>query len=299
MNDQRIVIVCFAGREVNMEVQWPSIARLLDLYPNATFEAWNLTRNESDNAYVRGLGAKHERVMVRNDLWPGDNDWPIGCRKKLKRPKWCGCKDCRPAPYEAVYAWYAERPAYSNAVFMKVDDDLLWLQTGTYAHVLEELAEHPHAVISACVVNNVVSAKHTPELRELIEGKFSPATERDWFMLHVDPEFARVSHDWLLDRGGSVDGPRESVRALPGERPSINCISFTWPTMVRMAKVMGDPLFRRMGDEGTVCQNFLPRIVTSFQAAHLQFGPQRLGLPESEWDAIRQRYAEFGKEYLP
>lgn len=299
MTDRKIVVFTFAGRQENMEVQAPFLRRLLDTYPGLTVEHWDLTRNDDDHAYVQSLHDPDGRVIVRSDFWPGHNDWPVGCRKRIKRARKCGCKDCRPAPFEKPYAWYAER-GEPETVYTKLDDDVLFIETERYGDVLATLDDHPNAVVSANVVNNVVSAKHSPVLRERVEARFSPVTQYDWFMLHTLPEFAQVCHDWFLDdwRPWTAPSPRNVVRVLPGERVSINCISFTHETLVRMAAAMSQLAFRKIGDEGTVGTNFLPRIVRSFTVAHLQFGPQRVGLPESVWDDYRAKYAEVGREYL-
>lgn len=301
MSDQRVIFIVFAGRECNMEVARPFFDRLLRDYPRAELHLWDLTRQESDHAYVQSRHDPENRTFVFSDLWPGDNTWPANlCRKRLRRPRRCECRDCRPAPYEKVYHWYAERPEYADAVLCKTDDDVLFFETDRFGDVLESLAEHPNAVVSANVINNVVSAKHSPHLRGLIAERFNPESQRGWFDLHALPEFATLCHDWFLFgwRDLTAPSPREIVRTVPGERISINFIAFTYPTLQRMSAAMRNNAFKRIGDEGTVDQNFLPRIVRSFTVCHLQFGPQRVGLPEETWDEYRRRYAEVRDEYL-
>jgi hypothetical protein len=302
MTDRRIVFALFAGRQVNMEVALPYYAELLDLYPRAELDIFDLTRNDEDHAYVQSLHDPEAGITVRSDLYLGANDWPIGCRKRAARPRWCGCKECRPAPFEKVYAWYAERPEYADAVIVKVDDDVLFLETGGFDAMLDELDAHQNAVVSACAVNNVVSAKHTPDLRKRIEAMHDPAvpmTQKVWFDLHADADFARASHDWFLANWQDhLDSVRTPTRALPGERPSINCIAFTYPTLLRMVATMARPRFARLGDEGTVCQNFLPRIARGFTVCHLYFGPQRVTMGDDELDEYRAAYVKVRQEYL-
>lgn len=292
MFDQRIVFFLFAGREPNLRTQWPSLARLLELHPGAEIHYWDLTRNDEDHAYVQTLHDPENRVHVRSELWT-HNDWPIGCRKRAKRPRWCGCRDCRPAPYEKVYAAYAADPSYAGAVFTKLDDDVVWLASEFYGDVLGILDEHPNAVVSGNVINNVVCAKHTPGLREILEDAFDVSTQREWFDLHADADFARLSHAWFLREAPDMDvlALEREIRALPGERPSINCVSFTHPTLQRLSAVMNGRRFAKMGDEGSICQNFLPRIAPRFQAAHLYFGPQRVHMSDDELDDLRRQYA--------
>lgn len=287
MNDQRIILFVFAGREANLRTQRPSLDRLLAIHPRAEVHYFDMTRNDEDHAYVQTLHDPANRVHVRSELYE-PNDWPIGCRKKLRRPRWCGCRDCKPGQYEKVYALYAADESYADAILTKLDDDLVWFAAEHYGDVLSILAEHPNAVVSGNVVNNVVCAKHTPGLRGVIEHVFSPESQRDWFDLHADADFARISHEWFLRNGRP--GDVRDVRSLPGERPSINCVSFTHATMKRLAATMANPKFAKMGDEGSICQNFLPRIALRFVGAHLYFGPQRVNMTDAELDDLRAAY---------
>lgn len=297
----RLTIFCFAGREENLRVQLPLVRRLLALYPNARYDVWNLSRNESDNRYVRSLHSPAGRIFVRNDLY-SPNDWPaIGCRAKLKRPRWCGCSECKPGEYEKVYATYAaEGQEATGDVLLKIDDDLVFMATERFGDVLAVLTEHPNAVVSGSVVNNVVCAKHDTGLRPLIEKQFRPTSQKAWFDLHTNPDFARVSHnhflqEWSLLLASSALPP---TRSLPGERLSINAIAFTYLTLERLHATIQNPRFRKLGDEGSIVHNFLPRIVPSFVACHLYFGRQRVAMSDEEVDAYRAAYAEVGREYL-
>ena len=234
MSDRRIVLFLFVGREKNLRVQMPYWHRLLADWPGLTIELWNMCRNEADDRFVRSLAA--DRILVRNELYE-PNDWPKGlCRRRQARPRWCGCQECKPGQFERPYAIYADDPTYADALFVKADDDIMFWQTDTFGHLFETLDGHPNAVVSARVVNNVVSAKHTPGLREILEDRFAPATQREWFDLHMSAEFAEMCHDWFIDamHTGQVstawhDQPRHAsfTRALPGERPSINTIAAT------------------------------------------------------------------------
>lgn len=299
-NDQRIIFFVFAGREANMEVQRPYINRLLETYPRAEYHVWNLTRNDEDDRYVRGLDDGGQ-VRVFNHLHDGKNDWPGPCRKKLPRPRWCGCPECRPGQFEEVYDFYVRSPELSGegTVFVKLDDDIVFIETDRFGEVLDVLDRHPEAVVSANVVNNVVSAMHDPRFRLVAARRFGPTNQREWFDLHADADFARFSHDWFLDAGVSPrTWPATVTRAIPGERISINTIAFTYATLQRINAVIQHPRSRRLGDEGAIVHNFLPRITTTFRTAHLYFGPQRVNMTEAELDDYRARYAALAQEYL-
>ncbi|HWB37447.1 MAG TPA: hypothetical protein VHA75_15630 [Rugosimonospora sp.] len=291
----RLVLFTFAGRTENLVIQRPFIDRLLDTYPDSTYEMWDLTRTPEDAEYVRAQDGTHDgRVRVLGHLHPGH---PVRCTAVAGRRRGCRCIVHRP-PYEKPYAWYAADESYADTVFVKLDDDVLFLETDRFGDLLAPLAEHPNAVVSANVVNNAVCAKHDPNLRAVVQAALKPgdpddpAADKAWWWLHANPEFARVSHEWYLGRPEPVAG---WTRSRPGERISINCIAFTHPTMKRLAAMMARE--ERLGDEGAV-DRLLPRIALGFRVAHLTFGPQDKAMSLAELDDLRARYAAAGKEYL-
>jgi hypothetical protein len=295
----RIVLFIFAGRQENLEVQRPFLDRILADRPDAELHLWDLTRTAEDGEYVRAQDGAHDgRVRVMTHLHPGH---PIRCRvpEGVQRRRSCGCVIHRP-PYEKPYTWYAQRGEFDDAVFVKLDDDVLFLETDRFGDLLSPLVDHPNAVVSANVVNNVVCAKHDPDLRPLVAERFDvgsvddPEADKAWWWLHADPEFARVSHEWFL--GKRLEAPLAGWdRSRPGERISINCVAFTHPTMQRLAAMIGRE--QRLGDEGAV-DRLLPRIARGFRVAHLTFGPQDKAMTLAELDDLRARYAAAAKEYL-
>lgn len=288
----RIVFVVFAGRRENLELQRPFIDRLLDTYPGSEYHLWDLTRTPEDAAYLREQAS--DRIKVIDHLHPGH---PIACRNPGRR-RGCQCMIHRP-PFNEPYAWYADRDEYADTVFVKLDDDVVFIETDRFGHLLDAVAEHPNAVVSANVVNNVVCAKHDPDLAPIVRDRFglgdadAPAADRDWWRLHIDPKFARLSHEWMLAN------PKPTAplltRSRPGEALSINFIAFTHPTMNHIAAAISRE--DRLGDEGAV-DRFLPRITLGFRVAHLTFGPQDAAMTLTELDDLRTRYAALGKAYL-
>lgn len=316
MTDARIVFFVFAGREANMELQWPYIERLLEMYPNMEYHVWDLTRNVEDHNYLDGRFSNiHPRVKVFDHLWQGPNENEV-CLKRQRRPRSCACWECRPAPFEEVYAWYANASIrfieqgdavaadqgvspYADVTFVKLDDDIVFIETERFDEILALLAERPNAVVSANVVNNVVSAKHDEDLRPIVEKTYRPHTFKAWFDLHADVNFGLLSHKWFLGHYRELldpDRPVEIDRCLPGEKPSINFIAMTYPTLCRVNRTVQE-WHTRLGDEGAINHNFLPWITLSFRVAHLYFGPQRVGM-DKEIDGLRQDYATLSKEYL-
>lgn len=298
----RLVLFMFAGRRANMEVQQPYLDTLLRAHPTAELHLWDLTRDPADQRYLRGLEGAHDgRVRVMGDLHPGHpidclypNGYPDG-----KRPRgWrvCKCMKHKP-PYEKPYRYYANRDEYHNAVFVKIDDDVLFLETDTFSHLIGPLVSHPNRIMSANVINNSVCAKYADDAFRFQDkfGVGDPAlveNDRAWWGLHEDPEFASFSHAEFLNR--FERGWRPSyVRTRPGEAVSINCIAMTHRTLCRVAGMMNN----RLGDEGAV-DRMLPWIVKSFRVAHLAFGPQEQAMSPILLGAIRESYTQLRKEYL-
>lgn len=281
-----IIFFEFAGRRANMEIQRPHIERLLHDNPGSEFHLWDLTREPEDQAYLKEWALSDSRVRYMGQLHPGH---PIRCIGPHRRGhRRCTCMIHKP-PYEMPYRWYAKRDYSDETVFVKFDDDVLWMDTARFPEVIEFLETHPRAVASANVVNNAVCAKYEPELHALVRKEFrigghGPENDKAWWGMHMSPEFAELSHDWLLF--ATVFPIIQPFRTRPGEKISINFIVMKFPTLRLMARLMREG---RLGDEGTV-DSLLPWIVPNFRVAHLSFGPQETRM---DFSSIRNAYAEL------
>lgn len=300
----RIVLFMFAGRRVNMEVGLPYLYRILDDYPQAELHLWDLTRDPADQMYLRSLeGAQNSRVRVLGHLHGGHPIrclYPNGQRRRRGGPP-CHCIKHKP-PYEQPYKNYAHpiREADPDTIYVKIDDDVLFLETDKFADLIAPLAEHPNRIISANVVNNAVCAKYTRGWTKTandfsLGDPADPRNDKRWWALHEDPEFAVYEHKRFLNFHVSIPRPTY-VRTRPGEAVSINCVAFTHAMMVRLAQMMGDPDKGGLGDEGAV-DRLLPWICLSFKAAHLSFGPQERS-KSVDWEALRTEYLHLRKGYL-
>jgi hypothetical protein len=304
-----LVLFIFAGRKANMEVQKPYLDRILTDHPEAELHLWDLTRTATDGAYVRSLHGQHDgRVHVMTEFHSGH---PIKCLYPNGRPRrrgWppCTCMLHKP-PYEEPYKFYAKNwvgpdGGEASTVFVKMDDDVLFLETDRFDDLIRPLVDHPNRVISANTINNAVAAKYQPHAL-LTANQFAVgdpanwANDKRWWALHIDPKFARWEHDQFLTDTIAATGlyPTSYVRTRPGEAISINCVAFTHSTMRRLATWFNhDP---RLGDEGAI-DRMLPWICTSFHAAHLTFGPQDQAMTEDELQELRDRYMMMRKGYL-
>lgn len=270
-----IIFYTFAGRRQNMAVQLPLIRRILDEHPNVTFDVWNLTKLFADEEYVKRI--KGERIRVRHDF-------------HNKRPWW--------RRFDYVWRHYAQ-PQYRDTLFVKIDDDVVFLQTDRFGDFIEAAQQRPDAVTSALTINNGASIKHTPGMTGEFRKLKIPLLD-----VHEHGEFAKMSHNYAIQHWPRL--LNMPVKAVPTKDwLSINLIAYHWDLGRRIAEEIGKPhpeeiagrVFESgfVGDEGA-CNLFPRQIVKGFLAAHLTFGPQNL--PKEEWDVYRKQYAEAGRIYL-
>lgn len=268
---------CFGGRRANLELQLPFIHRILDEHPGIEYHLWNLAKDPADAEYISSV-KQSRRLRVINDFY-GANPWER---------------------FNDVYRHYAQ-PQFKQRRFIKLDDDVVFIQTNNLIHFIDSIDSNPHAVCSAYVVNNGASCATDPKLYSQLRQIRTPLLN-----VHLSPQFAYMSHQYFLDN--ALDIIERPVQWQPTkEWLSINFIGYDYDMARRFARlldtqspaVIAGRHFRgraRLGDEGMV--NTLPRIiVTGFTAAHLTFGPQERKDPAMFKD-LRVHYATWNKEYL-
>lgn len=278
-----VVLFLLAGRRANMDVQLPYLRRILAQHPQVRLHVWNLTQNADDDGYVRGLAG--ERIAVRNELHgtPLFESW----RK--------------------VWGHYTG-PAYRSTLFVKLDDDVLFIQTATFGAFLRAIRDNPGHLVAADVINNEATTRLTPQLRDA------------WLALDIPLVAVRYSHayataahryflaNWRTHCANELE-PVETYDYL-----SINFVGGHHHHITHIAERIGKPAPRvlagrilRVGaifvDE--LAANTLPhKILRGFTVAHLQFagqGPDRVddrSQTAPAVDAWRQGYARLRDEYL-
>lgn len=271
----RVVLFVFAGRRPNMELQLPLIRRILEENPNVEYDIWDLARTPGDSRYLRTI--KGERMTVRTEFAKAT----LG--------------------YDHVYRYYA-KPAYKGSVFVKLDDDIVFLQTDAFRRFVQAVETTPDAVISANVINNGACTRIDSELFSQFETLGIPLLE-----VHKSQEYAALSHQYFFDHYRDLlQTPAELVTAR--DWLSINTIGYSWDIACRIARKVGSVCgtsanpkqvagraLTTLGDEGVV--NTLPRrVMRGFLACHLTFGPQKL--TPAQLRPWRKRYAEITKEML-
>jgi len=275
-----VVLFGFAGRRPNLELQLPFLRRITTTHPDVEVHLWNLARIPPDFHYVRYITGP--RIAIRNEQY-------------RTRPHWLGFKN--------VYVHYAQ-PAYKDHLFVKVDDDIVFMQTERFSAFIDAVAANPATIVSANVVNNGACSRVQPGLRDAFDMTGIPLL--DW---HRHNKVAAMAHRYFFDTWQTRLTDPVTVVETP-DWLSINMIGFDHPTMVAMADgigwIEGPPVIiagrmfgnqDRRGDEG-MANTFGRRIVTGFLAAHLSFAPQNVGDWSEQAQGWRRQYADIGRIYL-
>ena len=274
---QRVIIFCFAGRRANLEIQLLFIRRILADHPDVEYHVWNLARTEEDDRYVRGV--RGERITVINDFHGGD--------------PWQRFSD--------VYRHYAAE-RFSKRLFVKFDDDVVFIEVNRFAEFLAAVAANRQTVISATVVNNAACTPVEPMLAARIDVLgLSPLQQ------HKCAAFAAISHSCFLQHWPQMLG--QPPMLVPTDNwLSINMIGYDWDMGGALSAVLGSSApvriagrgfnpRSRVGDEAAV--NMLPRLIfRGLVASHLTFGPQTVGLTEETLGRWREQYRELARRYL-
>lgn len=278
MKSPRVVIFCFGGRRPNLELQFPFIHRILDDYPQTEYHLWNLANDPDDAEWIRST-LPTQRFRVVNTL-AGSSPW---------------------LRFNDVYRYYAQ-DQYANTHFVKLDDDVVFLETGRFQLLLNAIHNTPSSFVTAKVVNNGACTPTWPGIFSLFRGNRTPLLD-----VHQDQHYADYSHRYFFDHWAQMTS--EAPKLIPTrDWLSINLIGYQWALGRKMTDQLGQPAPREIagrhfkardliGDEGAV--NLFPRMICQgFTACHLYFGPQLKQSGEHQFVPYRQRYAEIGRKYL-
>lgn len=273
--DTPVTIFVFAGRRPNMELQLKCVERILAENPNVEYHIWNMARNDADREYVCGLGG--ERVVVHREHSPSSQQ-----------------------TFSKIFNYYA-REEFQDHIFMKVDDDVVFLETERFSAYLAAIKKHSDSVVSAMVVNNGASTSLQPALWNIFQSLGVPLLD-----IHKVNRFAAACHEHFFAHHDEILG--QPIELVPTKDwLSINAIGFSAQVAKQFAALLGKVPHPRfiagryfpapwgIADEGV--SNCLPRIIMrGFTAVHLTFGPQGC-TPEQE-DAWRAAYAPIIDQYL-
>lgn len=268
------IFFMFAGRRGNLEINLPLIRRVLDDNPNVEFHLWNLARVPSDTKYIDSISG--ERIVP--------------------------CRLTGRAGYRYMsHVWrhYAD-PQFAGRRFVKIDDDVVFLEAERFGSFLDAIEGNPDVVVSANTVNNGACTPLNPELWKGFTDLNIPLLD-----VHESNAYAEMAHEYFLEHW--LEMLEQPVNVTQTEDwLSINLIGMHWPMLCNITEKIGTRSPRliagrswapadRVGDEGAV--NMFPRaVVQGFTVSHLGFGPQNLtDQQEGDW---RRRYAEIAQKYL-
>ena len=274
-SEHPVTLFMFAGRRGNLECNLPLIEEILAKNPRVRCDIWNLAREPEDSDYLVGL--KGERITVIN---------------KFAGPR-AGQR------LNSVWQHYTN-PRFRFHRFVKMDDDVVFIQTERFGEFVEAIDASPDHILTAEVVNNGACTPCMPELWQSFLGLDIPLLD-----VHESNQYAQLAHRFFFESWRDlVARPVEVVELKPWL--SINFIGMHWDMLCKLQRRIGRlspdmiadkpwPFGSRLGDEGAA--NLFPRkIMRGFTVAHLGFGPQ--GLTDHQENEWRADYAEIGWEYL-
>ncbi|QFP97636.1 glycosyltransferase [Mycobacterium phage Huphlepuff] len=279
----KVVMFCFGGRRGNLELQVPFILDILKRHPSVEYHLWDLARDPADSEYMQSLADEHadnpQFVVVRT--YSGlKNPWHY---------------------FDKVYEHYAGEQ-YAGKLFVKLDDDVVFIETQRFGEFLATITENSDKIVSAKVVNNGACGERFPEIRAFLrQARYSLLD------VHKKPDYAKFCHELFLKNWSRFVGEQLNVIDTT-DWLSINLIGYTYEMGCKLNDLIGTPSPRRIagrffphpnstvGDEGAA--NMLNRmILNGFTAVHLTFGPQEKRMLAKRWDELRERYAEVGAWY--
>jgi hypothetical protein len=291
----KIVIFTFAGRELYLEIQKDFILDILAKNPRVEYHLWNFSRNESDNLYLQRLSRSMPRTKTFNQFYEGSNPVDV-CTKRIGYL--CGCKKCRVGKYSEPYKYYSSHDEYRDTIFVKLDDDVVFIETARFQMFADCLNAHRGKIWSANVINNGICAIATPSLKAEIEkaGLIKSDSIQSWWFLCVNVDFFKISHEYFFKHAANLLNQPSVAFGVPRTRFSINTIGFDWETMNAIAEKLG--LSPTMNDEGVISENFDIFIHSGFLACHLHYSDQRSNISGDEEGRILAKYKDIKRHYL-
>lgn len=265
----------FAGRRANLDVNLPMIRRIVAENPQVQCHIWDLARNEVDSDYLKTISG--DRIEVKQQY-----GGPLASRHMNK-----------------VWTYYTD-VKFQGSLFVKVDDDVVFIETEKFGDFVDAVDANPAAILTAEVVNNGACTRFMPELWSDFRSLAIPLLD-----VHESNEYAQLAHGFMAKNWRELVA-RPTTLVDTEDWLSINFIGMHWNMLDRMALRLGrrapDVIAgrrwktgSRIGDEGAA--NMFPRkVMSGFTVGHLGFGPQEL-TPEQE-DHWRAQYALIGREYL-
>jgi len=247
----RVIATTFAGRRDRMSLLVDYVVAAIDAGIVTEYHVWDYARTGEDRRWLRDLPSRHPAIRL---LVPATHH----------------------ARYRAYYRHY-RREDHDGSVFLKLDDDIVFLALDRLAAFVDFRVAHPeYFLLSASVVNNGVCA-YFQQQRGVIPSSFMelPYPERGYCgRLWARADLAERLHDFFLDDPGRFD--LDGVDIAP-DRLSINCVSYLGSDVGALIDVGDDDeqdlsvtIPRRLQRQNAI---FQPMV-----ASHLSFFSQEPGM---------------------
>lgn len=315
-NSKQIVLFTFAGRKKFLEVQMWYILYLLDHYPLMEYHLWNFSRNSADNDYLQTLPSTHERIIIHNQFYEGANE-NNKCVKRVGVV--CNCIKCRVGKWTEPYKYYANSMQYKRTLFIKLDDDILFIDVYRFDSFISFASKHNKAITSALVYNNGFCALVNKQYRRLVTNNNLPILSindknilskaksyiktfirrikyKRWWLLCTNVDFFRLSHDFFLENTKIALHTKNTHKKLPRTRFSINTIAFSWSVVRNISATIGD--IASMNDEEIISHAFDINVFEGFITSHFHFSDQRSQIDEAEENEYIEKYRKARIHYL-
>jgi hypothetical protein len=195
-----VIATTFAGRRDRMSLLVDYVVAAIDAGIVTAYHVWDYARTEVDRRWLHTLPQRHPAISV---LTPAGHH----------------------ARYRAYYRHY-RREDHEGGLFLKLDDDIVYLSLDRLAAFVDFRVAHPeYFLVSASVVNNGVCA-HFQQQRGAIPPSLMelPYPDRGFCgRLWEHADLAERLHDFFLDDPGRFD--IAGVDIAP-DRLSINCVAY-------------------------------------------------------------------------
>jgi hypothetical protein len=247
------IVVTPAGRRRYMEV----LARHMRAQRNSYDEwhIWQNTNNEDDINFFKTLDAQ---IVVPPDSQPHEGSWNI-------------------------YRFYMNDGADPGALYVRLDDDVVWLQPDFFDSMFQFRLQNPEPfLVSANVINNAICSHIHHRLGLLPRCGYGCLCATGWH----DSGFAELVHRAFLQRDYSDYWfPRWCM--WPGERISVNAISWRGDVFAAFGGAVGRDEEPWLTEYGT--QRYGALVINGRAVcAHFAFQPQRAHLDATD---LLEQYA--------
>lgn len=301
----KLIIITFAGRERYMKILSKYVNEIMERLPNSEWHLWDFSRNSSDHEYIKKFALNNPGVKYFGEFYLGPNQ-NVNC---IKRPYiLCDCAKCRIGDWREPYLLYGQEYSYSNNLYLKLDDDIVYVQVDKIETFLNT-AKTSESILSANVINNGVCAQYFKALRDSVErGQVSidrnfrnmffigRRTWFDWWLLCTSKDFFFLAHDFFFSNFLEIQDMAYKLRKLPKGRFSINSIAFNQKLMNRISAELSCNL--NGSDEEVISKNFKITVMEGFTTSHLHFSDQRASLTDFQEEMYLNQYSHLASSKL-